>query len=1047
MPSPSTTDDFLQLVSKSKLVPETRLEEYIERKKIGHSLPDTPIKTALALIHDGLLTKYQAEQLLAGRWRNFMVGGKYKLLERIGKGGMATVFLCEHLVMKRLVALKILPQAHSKDKELLGRFHREARALSSLRHPNIVGAYDADRADQIHFLVMEYVDGGDLDQLVQRIGPLSWERAADYIAQAAHGLQHAHECGLVHRDMKPGNLLLDRSGTIKLLDLGLARIFHETTDDLTTGRDAQTLLGTVDYLAPEQALNSHNVDIRADIYGLGATFYYLLTGRGLFEDGSVAEKLSWHLHRPPVPISEARPDLPEGLAEVIEKMLAKKPEDRYQSPEEVVEALEPWTRTPVAPPDPSEFTLLSKAARSIVQPSSSRLSFSGNRTTSASNTGSRPASVAKENQVTQVMQEGVASLVSTAPARPRQESTHRDLPTIPALPAKSTGKDGPAPRRVRGRLILAGIAAGLLAATGSAYWAFSEGISANLPTNVAKTSDTGSKRPTGETKTASPVVAENAPPADREQDATFAIISGSGTSRAFPALRDAIKAAKLGDRVVVTGSILIDSIELSDVEGVPANLTIEGVVPGSKNQAVRWRGPKGLGANRPLLEVSGLEGFHLKNLVFDGQGRVADLVRLSGRAAGSILEDLQFQGATHSAVVLRGWLGESSRPSTIRKVSFSTSTPAEAAILIEADADRPELATGSIQIAHCRFVGPYSAALLVSGAVDGLEVEQCRFFQVTDGLRYCRTESRSPIRARLANNTFSELQRGIHFETTPRAGSSELVVTNNIFSNTTRTATLDRVSVEPARFAGRWIWTDDLKKSGVAPAGIRYFRKSFDLPSVPSKASLDISCDETFTVWLNGVELMANPSPHYTQRVFSIDVTRHLKAGRNLIAVQGTNLEDRLNARFGTTAGLFAQITTTNQGRDVVLLKTDETWRSTDQATQGWNLPDFSDKNWNFSKPWLDENVTLPWKYAVWDSAVNAQIKPPLEPIKIVASGNVRDYKSWEGYPTIDSERVVIGENDLPKKPGDDATFLRYPGKHPLASGGPGGVPLGAFED
>ncbi len=390
----------------------------------------------------GLLTKYQAEQLLAGRWRNFIIGGKYKLLERLGKGGMALVFLCEHQVMKRLVALKILPSAHAEDKELLGRFHREARALSSLRHPNIVGAYDADQADQVHFLVMEYVDGGDLDQIVQKVGPIAWERAAHYIRQAAHGLQHAHECGLVHRDIKPGNLLLDRSGTVKLLDLGLARIFHETTDDLTTGRDAQTLLGTVDYLAPEQALNSHDVDIRADIYCLGATFYYLLTGKGLFEDGSVAEKLSWHLHRPPVPILEARPDVPPGLVEVIDKMLAKKPEDRYQTPDEVVEALEPWTRKPIAPPDPSEFPELSRAARTLAQPSSNRLNASSARPVGRW-PGRAPGTTSK---VTKILPAVEAAVPPASPPKPKP---------IPApKPRRGPRRcESRSPSRSRGRLL------------------------------------------------------------------------------------------------------------------------------------------------------------------------------------------------------------------------------------------------------------------------------------------------------------------------------------------------------------------------------------------------------------------------------------------------------------------------------------------------------------------------------------------------------------------------------------------------------------------
>ena len=1042
MPSPSTTDELLALVVKSGLLPSGRLEEFLARRKADHSLPDEAMKLAQLLVRDGLLTKYQAEQLLGGRWRNFIIGGKYKLLERLGKGGMALVFLCEHQVMKRLVALKILPTAHGDDKELLGRFHREARALSQLRHPNIVGAYDADHADKVHFLVMEYVDGGDLDHLVARGGPLAWERAANYIRQAAHGLQHAHECGLVHRDIKPGNLLVDRSGTVKLLDLGLARIFHESTDDLTTGRDAKTLLGTVDYLAPEQALDSHDVDIRADIYALGATFYFLLTGRGLFEDGTVAQKLSWHLHRPPTPISAVRPDVPEGLIEVIETMLAKRPVDRYQTPDEVVEALEPWTRTPIDPPSPEEFPQMSRAARSIGQPSSGRI----NAPSAKSLAPNSPRSLDTPSRTTKIIPSGMASSDIPTPSKlgpvtplpetsplPRMGMMAGPSAAVPALWWKK-------PRNV------AALVAGLLAIGIGGSWVFLAPRGKDLVASQPR------KAPGGMEGAPTTMPPSNPPPTipppldDQDADASISVASGSGTSRPFGTLREAVRASKAGDRVVVRGSTLVDSIDLSAVEGVPRDLTIEGINTRAKGQAIRWRAPRDLGAGRALLEVSGLDGFHLKGFVFDGQGRVADLVRLSGHGAGSTLEDLQFQGATRSGIVLRGWAGESGRPSTIRKVQFSTSAESEAAILFEADTDRSSVASESVRVVSCRFVGPFQAALLIGGPVDGLEVEQCRFYRANDGLRYRRTGSRDPLRVRLICNTFVELQRGLHFETTPPSASSDLVVNNNIFAATTRVASLDKVTVEPARVAARWIWTEEGKKTPTVPPGVRHFRKSFDVATVPEKATLDISCDETFTVWLNGVELMKNPSPHYTQRVFAIDLGGRLRKGRNVLAVEGTNRLDRLDSKFGTTAGLLAQIIATPGLGELVLVKTDESWKCGDKAPEGWTRPDFDDRSWTSARRWQDDAVTWPWKFAVWDSAVLPQLRPPLEPIRSTASGNVRDYKSWEGYPDLDGERVVISENELPKNPANDKTFLRYANTHPLATAGPGGSPVGDFE-
>src|SRR5262249_26689149 len=186
--------------------------------------------------------------------------------------------------MRRRAAVKVLPAAKAADPAALERFYREARAVAALDHPNIVRAYDIDQEDNLHFLVMEYVDGSSLQEIVRRGGPLDPARSAHYVQQAALGLQHAYEvASLVHRDIKPGNLIVDRSGTVKILDMGLARFFNDEEDLLTKKYD-ENVLGTADYLAPEQALDSHGVDIRADIYSLGGTFYFCLTGRTPFSE-------------------------------------------------------------------------------------------------------------------------------------------------------------------------------------------------------------------------------------------------------------------------------------------------------------------------------------------------------------------------------------------------------------------------------------------------------------------------------------------------------------------------------------------------------------------------------------------------------------------------------------------------------------------------------------------------------------------------------------------------------------------------------------------
>ena len=274
---------------------EPKLHAYVQETGRVVGLPTDPAKLAGLLVRDAILTYFQAEQLLQGKWKRFTIG-KYKVLEQLGSGGMGQVFLCEHKLMRRRVAVKVLPTAKAEDPSSLERFYREARAVAALDHPNIVRAYDIDQDENLHFLVMEYVDGTNLQDLVKKVGPLDVLRACHYIYGAAIGLQHAHEIGPGPPRHQAGQHPVDRSGVVKILDMGLARFFHDE-DDILTKKYDENVLGTADYLAPEQALDSHTVDIRADIYSLGATFYFLLTGSAPFPEGTVAQKLIWHQNR------------------------------------------------------------------------------------------------------------------------------------------------------------------------------------------------------------------------------------------------------------------------------------------------------------------------------------------------------------------------------------------------------------------------------------------------------------------------------------------------------------------------------------------------------------------------------------------------------------------------------------------------------------------------------------------------------------------------------------------------------------------------------
>lgn len=342
-------DSFLAVIKRSALLTEEQVDSELERFRASEEAIDDAKAFATYLVKNKRLTVWQAEKVLQGKHKGFVLG-RYRLLSLLGKGGMSSVYLAEHMVMKRHCALKVLPSKRVNDASYLGRFHREAQAVASLDHPNIVRAYDVDMATdggvEIHFLAMEFVKGKSLLELVQEKGPVAITDAAEMVRQSALGLEHAHRAGLVHRDVKPGNLLVTSDGVIKVLDLGLARFFEDDGDHSLTVQHDERVLGTADYISPEQAIDSHKVDARTDIYSLGCTLYYLLAGHPPFNTGSLAQRLIAHQTQPPPSISLLRPDVPLSLQAIIEKMMAKKAEDRYQSAQEVVDALTNWLANP-----------------------------------------------------------------------------------------------------------------------------------------------------------------------------------------------------------------------------------------------------------------------------------------------------------------------------------------------------------------------------------------------------------------------------------------------------------------------------------------------------------------------------------------------------------------------------------------------------------------------------------------------------------------------------------------------------------------------------
>jgi eukaryotic-like serine/threonine-protein kinase len=673
--APATTSELLDLVRKSAVVDEKRLDAHLQKLRASGQMPSEPSKLAGVFVRDGILTHFQAEQLMRGKWNGFSLG-KYKVLESLGSGGMGRVYLCEHKLMRRRVAVKILPPSKANEEAVLQRFHREARAAAAVDHPNIVHAYDIDQQGDYHFLVMEYVDGASLQEIVKKTGPMDINRAAHYIRQSALGLEHANSMKLIHRDIKPGNILVDRGGGVKLLDMGLARFFDDT-DDILTKKYDENVLGTADYLAPEQAVDSHEVDIRADIYSLGATFYFLLAGVAPFGEGTVAQKLLWHQTRQPKPLPSLRKEVPAALWTIIEKMMAKDRNQRYQRPGEVVEALAPWTQTPIAPPTEAEMPHLSLAATggpvssagdpTVVSshapggraPGSSHRSWPGKSpgpTTPASAPGG--AAVAPHMQlddgaaqVAEAEEEDVAwenltsdtedpsARVDTTPGSGRR--------VLKANEAKSRAKERRKLRRIFIVVTVLGLA---ILGVGFAFFFFKDHVG----------------------------------PSGRQR----LIVSRdfAGKPYHYASILRALENASPGDVVELHDELHEETLVL-DRKNTSATTTNVTIQAGSGSKVV-WK-PKYKTEKRPVLVISGARDLVIKGITFDGtlddKRQAETLLRVSGECPGLVLENLEFQNFSRTALLVVNCAGEADQPVKLLNLRVTTERAGKAPFFFDAN--------------------------------------------------------------------------------------------------------------------------------------------------------------------------------------------------------------------------------------------------------------------------------------------------------------------------------------------------------------------------
>jgi hypothetical protein len=339
---PMSISEFVRSLRASGLMTADEIKAFLGCLSLDKG-PTTVDQLVREMVSRGKLTRFQAQAVYQRKTLGLTMGN-YVILDRIGRGGMGQVFKAKHRKMDRIVALKILSPAAMKSPAAVKRFHQEAKAAARLSHPNIVTAHDAGEFQGQHFLVTEYVEGETLATIVRNQGPLSLGRAVDYILQAARGLEYAHSNGVIHRDIKPSNLFLDQQGTVKILDMGIARV-DEFVGKLAYGsaEEIQTsgiIIGTPDYMAPEQGQDIRVADARSDIYSLGCTLYFLLTGQVMYAGETPLEKIIAHRDHAIPFLREVRGDVPEALETVFQKMVAKRPQDRRRSMTDVIADIE-----------------------------------------------------------------------------------------------------------------------------------------------------------------------------------------------------------------------------------------------------------------------------------------------------------------------------------------------------------------------------------------------------------------------------------------------------------------------------------------------------------------------------------------------------------------------------------------------------------------------------------------------------------------------------------------------------------------------------------
>ncbi|WP_165441672.1 protein kinase domain-containing protein [Rubinisphaera italica] len=811
-----TMNAFSDALKKSGLMTDQAFQTRIAELESSETDLNDSKATARAFINAGDVTAWQAEKLLAGKHKGFFLG-KYKLLRLLGRGGMSAVYLAEHSLMKRRCAIKVLPANRVDDSSYLGRFHLEAQAAAALDDPHIVRAYDVDQFSDgksvVHFLVMEYVEGRDLHQVIMREGPLTPIDAAEYIRQAATGLQHAHDCGLVHRDIKPGNLLLDLKGTVKILDMGLARFFDETDDNSLTIQHDERVLGTADFLSPEQAINSHNVDHRADIYSLGCTLYFMLTKHAPFEQGSLAQRLMAHQTQEPPPVTKYRQDVPETLLDILKKMMAKKPEDRQENAEAVAQDLKNWivnnadqqwledherqwdsrphtNAKPAAPdipipnaPSTDEFgdflTMIgSEEPGSGLKPASGSGMLSGfpgrksgvqKKQTPDNGSSVNPAEMPLETSPTPKSNRKISPThnsskvskpISSVAKRNSEIKGHSSL----SLPESvqtilDKAKEKPA--------LYGGIAAAVLALILLPMYLFSGGDSKKGPGQAEAPPKKEAKEP------------ENESPNMTEEVPIVGVNMTVGEGETFESINEAIEYLKnyndslsfQDERKIIlkpdakySGTVEI----LEPSFNFPKKLRIIG----ESDSKVVWKGD----GSQPLLRLDNVEGLVLENIEFDAAG-ASVAIEIQDTCPGVTIRNSRIVNFNQTGIDLAGTAGLFTTVVKVENCSFNTSNASAKGIVVRSG----DATSESLQLLRCQFEGPFATGIeLQSDFVRWLDIKECTFQKLGRGI-FIDPGNPTLVSLAIGNNTFHQCEQAIVMRSIPSATSDDMVITRNLF--------------------------------------------------------------------------------------------------------------------------------------------------------------------------------------------------------------------------------------------------------------------------